>query len=167
MGFYPIALAQPTAAIPAIGPTYPLTITGVTAATLALPGPSIVPTAGQTYVFAAWGTITTTVDTQTITPLLYLGTTAQVIGSPGALNPSSGAPVIGATIRFTGAVTFLTAAEASTSMQVDLDYFPSTITQGNTTGLPTTAGQLLAFGITPSDNAVSITINGGYWQRVA
>ena len=168
MGFYPVSQLQPTSAVAATAAGgYPLTITGTTAATLALGGPSITPAAGMVFKFEAWGAITTTVDTQTINPILYLGTTAQVIGSPGAVNPDSSAPVTGATIRFTGAVTFLTATEASVSMQVDANYYPSTILQGTASGLSSASGQLLALGIIPSANAVSVTINGGYWQRIA
>jgi hypothetical protein len=166
MGFYPVALAQPTAAVADIS-GYPLTITGVTAATLALPGPVVTPAAGQVYQFEAWGTITTTVDTQLISANLYLGGIGGTVAYNGSnnLNPNAGAPVTNASLRFTGALTFLSSTQVSASMQSDLNFTPISVNEGLVT-VPSTPGQLV-LGITPSATAVSVTINSGYWQRMA
>lgn len=168
MGFNSFVLPQPSPAIPAtIAGGYPLTITGVTVPTLALAGSAISPAPGQVYTFDAWGTVTTTVDTQTLNFGIYLGGIGgTLINATGVLNPDSSATITNATIRIKGTLVFLSATQVSCEMQIDLNYFPVTVSQIVAT-VTAAANQQLAIGITPSAAAVSVTINGGYWQRVA
>lgn len=145
----------------------PVTITGVTAATMALPGPVVTPTAGMCFEFDLWGQVTTTVDTQTFSPQLMMGgLSGTPISSPGAQNPNSGATVSAVTIRFHGSVQFQSPLLASTVMQIDLNFFTAAIVQSGPTAIPAAAGQL-AFVITPSATALDIVLNGGYWTRTA
>lgn len=161
------ASTGPGAAAVAQASAYPLTITDVTAATLALAGQSITPAAGMAFRFEMWGTVTTTADTQTLNFGVYLGGIAgTAVNTTGVLKPNASATVSAGAIRVTGTITFLSATEATTAMQVDLNYFPVTVSQDTAT-VSGGAGQELVLGITPSADAVSVTINGGYWQRIA
>jgi hypothetical protein len=144
----------------------PGTLTGVSAPTAALLGPTVTPTPGMCWTFDLWGTITTTVDTQTITPTVYFGGVGGVtVISNGALNPNSGATVTGVTVRFRGSVQFQTALLASGVLESDLNFFPVVVNAG--AGAAVSGPGQLVVGITPSATAVSMTFTGGYFSRAA
>ena len=145
-----------------------VTVTGVTTATSVLAGP-VIPAGqimpGLVYEFAMWGTITTTADTQTFSPALFVGGVAGTNVTPsGAINPDSSAAVTAASWRFSGQLTFRSATSASAAWQTDANFFPSVVNQAETT-VSTTAAQALTLGITPSATAVSVTVQGGYIRR--
>ena len=88
------ASTGPGAAAVAEASAYPLTITDVTAATLALAGQSITPAAGMAFRFEMWGTVTTTADTQTLNFGVYLGGIAgTAVNTTGVLKPNASATV--------------------------------------------------------------------------
>jgi fibronectin-binding autotransporter adhesin len=140
------------------------TITGVTAATLALGGPTVVPAAGQAYLFDVWGSVTTTVSTQTITFAVYLGGVSgtSVLSLP--ITPNAGAIVTGAEMRMHGTLVFRSSTTALATAQVDINYFPSSVNRAVTT--VTSGSQQLVVGLTPSASAESITVDGGFWRRI-
>lgn len=147
--------------------TAPLTITGTTAKTLALAGPTIPAnglTAGQTYRVVAWGTVSTTVDTQTITLEIDYGVTD--VFTFGAQPPNSGATVTGAAWRFEADLIVDSPTSISASGWDGLNFFFSSLNQ-SVAAVTSTTAKAFTFQITPSDVAVSVTVNGAYFQRIA
>jgi hypothetical protein len=144
------------------------TVTGVTAATLLATGITVPAggwATGQVYHVVAWGQLTTTVDTQTVTfGLNYGGVSGVSLLNFGAQAPNSGTPVTNGawyaefTVEATGATT------ASSGGWDGPDFSPTTVNQNQATGL-TTAAAALALIVTPSATAVSVTIQGGYCER--
>lgn len=151
----------------AIVPTSTRTITGTTSATLALAGPTITPAAGMAFQAEMWGTVTTTVDTQTAVLGVYLGGVGgTLLFSFGNSNPNSSATVTGAAIRMRATLTFLSSTSATVGGQLDLNFFVNTVNQQGPTTVSASSQQLV-LAITPSATAMSWTINGGYWRRIA
>jgi hypothetical protein len=145
----------------------PVTVTGVTAKTLLATGitvPAGTLAAGQSYSCRAWGRITTTVDTQTVTLELDLGSTS--VMNWGAQEPNSGAVV-------TGAAWFLEIFVNCTGGQVNaagwngLNYSFSVLNETDPTVISNTPALPFTLNVTPSDVAVSITMNGFVFQRTA
>lgn len=166
MGFYPAAVAVPQAAVAATtAGGYPLTITGTTSPSAALSGPQVSPSAGQVFSFDCFGSVTTTADTQTVTAAVYYGGLAgTAVLTASDLNPDSSATLTGAAVRFCGSVSFLSATEVAGAFEADLNYYPTSVQAGTAT--VSGAGQLV-LALTPSDAAVSITVDGGWWERSA
>jgi hypothetical protein len=143
--------------------------TGGTVAVDVFPGPTIAGgsiAAGQTWELDLWGTVTTTVDTQTLTwQVFYGGLAGTSLVSSGAANPNAGAAVTGAAMRYSAIVQFLSTTEASVTASLYMNYFLTTMGQQLTTVVTTGAEQMMV-GMTPSAAGVSVTINGGCWKRV-
>ena len=152
-------------------PSFPQTYTGGTTIADVLPGPVIgantITAAGQTWQFQLWGTLTTTADTQTFrVQVLYGGTSGTSLADSSTVNPDSGATITGVPFRLTGMAQFLSATAATASMQVDGNFYILEVAQGAATVDSTTSKQLV-IGYTPSASAVSLTVNGGFWQRIS
>jgi hypothetical protein len=143
-----------------------LTATGTTAAVAVLPGPLVTPSAGQAWRFEAWGVITTTAETQTVTSGLYVGGVNGTAIITATTTPNSSGTLTNATVYFTGSVVFTGPAAVQGAYQADYNYFPSTVNQGSAV-CAATAGQQLVFAVANSATAVSLTISAGYWQKIA
>jgi hypothetical protein len=151
-------------------PTASATVTGVTAITKLCDGLTIASgalAAGQVYRFNAWGTITTTVDTQTVKIGLYLGgITGTDLLDWGNSNPDSSATVSAVAWSASFEVVMLSSTSGSTWGWVGLNYFFSNVNQSTVT-VSNGSAQELVIGVTPSASALSITAKGWYCQRVA
>jgi hypothetical protein len=149
----------------------PATITGVTsiqtlATGITVPAGGLA--AGQIYRMCAWGSLTTTVDTQTFTfALVWGGTGGTSLMTFGAQTPSSSAPVTGGAWM----VQFDALALSATSFTAwgwdGLNFFPSGLTQQAPTTVTNATSKQLVMSVTPSANACSITVNGSYCLRLA
>jgi hypothetical protein len=145
------------------------TITGVTTIQSLAAGSTVAAStlaAGQVYRFAAWGSMTTTVDTQTFTFGLYWGGTGgTLLNTWGASNPNSSAPVTGAAWY----AQFDIVANSATSLAVQgvlgMNYYYGSQTQSTTTVANSSAEQLV-LAVTPSASAATITCGGFYCMRI-
>ena len=147
-------------------PSFPQTYTGGTTIQDVLDGAVSTVTAGMIWQFDLWGTITTTVDTQTVRwQVLFGGTAGTSLLDSGPVNPSSGSTVSAATIRLKGSVLFPSSATATAEDELDMNFYLAVVSQQAATSI-TAPGQLVV-GLTPSAAAVSVTVNGGYWQRIS
>ena len=144
-------------------PGFPATYTGGTVAQTILAGPTITPAAGDLWEWHLWGELTTTVDTQVVTFAALIGGNGLV--NIANLNPNSGATITSAAIRFKGTVLFPDASHSTAAGQLDLNYYPANVSQQGS-GSISAPGQL-KLNWTPSDAAVSLKVNGGYWRRIA
>lgn len=147
--------------------TAPVTVTASVAKTPLITGPTIPAgglTAGMTYRVVAWGTVTTTVDTQTIQFEVDYGTTD--VFTLGAQAPNSSATVTGAAWKLEADLTAQSATSITASGWDGLDFFFSSLNQ-STTAVTSTTAKALTLQVTNSDVAVSLTINGGYIERIA
>lgn len=145
----------------------PVTVTGTAAKTNLLSGmtvPAGALAAGQLYRVQAWGSVTTTVNTQTVLFEVDYGATS--VFTWGAQQPNSGATVTGAAWMLD--VTLL--AQSSISMtacgQDGLDFFPSSDNQQAPTAVSATVANTFTLQLTNSAAAVSVTCNGAAIRRV-
>jgi hypothetical protein len=121
--------------------------------------------AGQTYNFDIWGKITTTVNTQQVTLAIYLGGTGGTqIGTTGAASPNAGGAVTNVPFRFRGKIQFQSGTSVTATWQLYMNFFLTTMGVQQTT-VSTTTAKAFAIGYTPSDVAVSLTIQGGTFRR--
>jgi len=145
------------------------TVTGVTAETLLASGYTVASgglAAGQVYHMVAHGTITTTVDTQTLDlRLRYGGLAGTVILDFGSQNPNASATITNGRWRFEADVMLTDATHMSVSGQDALNFFPTAVT-GAETAVPTTGGQFVLT-VQPSASALSMTCTAFYCERVA
>lgn len=146
----------------------PVTVTGTTAKTILSNGIAV-PAAGlaasQAYHLRAWGSVTTTASTQTIQLELDLGSTQ--VFTWGAQQPNSGATVTGAAWMAEISVDVLSPGAVTAAGWDGLDFFFSSLNQSGPTVITGTAARTFGFYVTPSDNAVSVTMNGFLFRRTA
>lgn len=145
-----------------------VTITGVTVETSALAGPTIASGgqyAGMFWEFAGAGTVTTTVDTQTVSVNIRLGGIAGTLLIASNINPDSTGTVTGAEFSFEGYVHFNAATSVSTKIQIDSNYFPSTCNQNSGVAVVNNAAQQLLVSFTPSAALETYVINSGAWKK--
>lgn len=148
--------------------TATVNITGTVAETIALAGPTIASGgnyAGLCYDFAGAGVVTTTVDTQTVSVNLRLGGVGGALLISMNINPDSSATITGAEFSFEGYVEFNTATSVSCKVQVDSNYFPSSVNQNTGVVVSNTAAQQLALTLTPSATAEIYAVNSGFWRK--
>lgn len=149
--------------------TSPVTVTGVTAATLLFGGPTLAAgtaRAGLIYTFELWGGVTTTVDTQTVEFALYWGgVTGTMLANVGPNAPNGSATVSGASWKMRFSVTFLSATQASASGEDGLNYFYTTENQSGVITISNASSEQLVIGVINSASAVSVTANGAYWHQ--
>lgn len=148
--------------------TATVNITGTTAETLALSGPTIASGgnyAGLCFDFSGAGTVTTTVDTQTVSVNLRLGGLGGTLLISMVINPDASAIITGAEFSFSGYVEFNTAISVSSKVQVDSNFFPSSVNQNSGVIVSNSAAQLLALTLTPSATAEIYAINSGFWRK--
>lgn len=146
----------------------PVTVTGVTAKTplgtgITVPAGSLA--ASQAYHLRAWGTVTTTVDTQTVTFELDYGSTQLL--SFGAQTPNSGAPVTGAAWMLEISVDALSATAVTAGGWDGLNFFFSAVNQAASVAVTSSTAKAFSLQVTPSDIAVSVTMNGFLFRRTA
>ena len=149
--------------------TSPVTVTGVTAATLLFGGPTLaIGTArsGLIYTFELWGALTTTLAAQTLTFSLYWGgVSGTSLVGVGPSQPNSGGTVTSGSWKVKFAVVFGSSTTASATGETALNYFYTSETQAAPVTISNSAAEQLVIGITPSATAVSVTANGGYWHE--
>jgi hypothetical protein len=171
-----LSMVAPSGAITPVsfGPQYaaatlgaPVTVTGVTAKTQLLAGPTVPAgalTAGQVYRVTAWGALTTTASTQTVQFEVDYGATD--VFTWGAQQPNSGGTVTGAAWMLD--ITLL--AQSATSMTGcgldSLNFFPSSENQQAPAAVSATVANTFSLQLTPSAAAVSVTCNGAVIRRV-
>ena len=145
------------------------TVTGVTAITALANGSTVAANAlaaGQVYKVKAWGILSTTVDTQTITwNLMWGGTGGTSLLTWGASNPDSSAFVT----NVAWSTDYDIVANSATSLAVTgtlcTNYFFASMTE-QITAVTNTSSEQLVLAITPSATAVSVTCHGFYFERV-
>jgi hypothetical protein len=146
------------------------TVTGVTAETLLASGITVPAgglAAGQVYRFVAVGTITTTVDTQTIDLRLRFGGLAgTLILDFGAQTPNSGAPVTAVAWSAQFDIIATTATNLVVSAQDALNFFTSSV-NGSSTAVTNTVAKQFVLTVQPSATAVDMICTGFYCQRTA
>lgn len=161
------------------GSVYPLTllstggagstVTGTTALTALASGitvPANTLAAGQVYRFKAWGTHTTTASTQTVQIGLYWGGIAGTsLLNWGLQQPNSSGTTTNGAWMAEWEVVVLSTTSVTTAGWDGLNYFFSSLTEGNTT-ITSTANEQFVVGVTPSATAVSITCAGFYCRRI-
>ena len=155
--FQPFSPATVFPAMP-IGP-----LTGGTVLEQIAAGPVIPPGGGPGLVwnFDFWGTVTTALAADTVDFVVLLGGLAGTsILDPGAHQVNSGGVANNASWRFRGKVAWRSSTVVASVAQLDLNFFPAVVQQQVQTLAGGAAGQLV-LGVTPSDAAVSITVNGG------
>lgn len=146
------------------------TVTGVTVLTVLASGLTVPASGlaqGQIYRFKAWGSLSTTVDTQTFTIGLYWGgITGTLLLSWGAQEPSGTSTATGASWL----ADFDIVANSATSLAVSgwdgLDFYFTSETQGATT-VANTSGEQFVIGVTPSASAETIVCGGYFCERRA
>lgn len=146
------------------------TVTGVTAETV-LAGGITVPAgglaAGQVYHFVATGTITTTVDTQTIDMRLRFGGLAgTLVYDFGVQNPDGSGVITGASWRAEFNIIVTSATNLVISGQNALNFF-YTSTANTSTAVTNAVAKQLTLTVQPSATAVSMTCAGFSCERVA
>jgi hypothetical protein len=160
-----------SAAFAPVVQTSAVTVTGTTSTTLLSAGITIPAgglAAGQAYRFVSWGTVTTTVDTQTVTIILkYGGVSGTTLLSFGAQTPNSGAPVTGVAWRVEFDFTAVSATSISVSGDDALNFFTSSVSQATVTGLTNTTAEQLVITVANSATAVTIQSAGAYCVRLA
>lgn len=161
------------------GSVYPLTllstggagatVTGVTALTLLASGitvPANTLAAGQVYRFKAWGGVTTTASTQTVQIGLYWGGIAGTsLLNWGLQQPNASGTTSNGAWMAEWEVVVLSTTSVTTGGWDGLNYYFSSLTEGNTT-ITSTANEQFVVGVTPSATAVSITCAGFYCRRI-
>jgi hypothetical protein len=160
--------AAPAWAAPAVLIT-PVNVTGTTAKSVLGTGITIPAGAlagGQAYNIRAWGTVTTTADTQTVT--LEVDLAGQSVLTWGAQTPNASAPVTGAAWFLEAAIDVLGTSLVSAGGWNGLDFFPSSVNQVAQTILSGgSIARQITLQVTPSDPAVSMTVNGFICTRAA
>jgi hypothetical protein len=151
--------------------TVPVTVTGVTAATLLGSGITIPAgglAVGQLYEFVAWGVITTTVLTQSVTLDLYFGGIAgtAVLGL-GPTQPNSAGTVTNAPWCAWMQLEVVSATQVNAWGWDGFNFFFSALNQQSAVTVSNVAPEQLVMGVTPSAAAVSMTANGSYCIRRA
>lgn len=145
----------------------PQTVTGTTAKTALLTAaalPSGTLAAGQVYRVTAWGALTTTASTQTVTFEVDFGSTS-VFGW-GAQEPNSGGTETGSA-WFWDVTLLVQAGPKVTGAGTDsLAFFPYGTNQSTPTTVTNTGTQGFSIQLTNSDVAVSVTCNGAIIRRV-
>lgn len=142
------------------------TVTGVTAKTLLATGitvPAGALAAGQAYRITAWGVLSTTVDTQTVTFELDYGATALL--NFGAQNPNSSATVTNSPWRVEFEVYVISATSVSVSGWDILNFFFAS-GNGATVTVASSTAKAFTLQVTPSATAVSVTCSGFTCERV-
>lgn len=146
------------------------TVTGVTAATLLASGmnvPAGTLAAGVCFKVKAWGNVTTTVDSQTVTLTLYWGGVAGTsLLSWGAQTPNSSAVVTGAAWMAEWTVVATSSTQLATSGWDGWNYFFSSLTDTGLVTVSNTSAEQLVIGATPSATAVSVTCIAYEMERV-
>jgi len=147
----------------------PVTVTGVSATTLLFGGPTLAAGsahAGMIYTFELWGTVTTTVDTQTVELALYWGgVSGTLLANVGPNVPNGSATVSSAAWKARFSLVFQSSTTISATGEDALNYFPTTENQIGIVTISNTVAEQLAVGVIPSATAVSITANGGWWNQ--
>ena len=110
-----------------------------------------------------WAQITTTDSAQTIVVQVLFGATSLL--TIGTIQPNSGGTVTGTSWRFTGTVLFTDATHATTNGQLDMNHQVAYVDVQAATAV--TPPGLLSIAYTPQQTAVSLTVLGGCWQRIA
>lgn len=162
------AIQSPYPPLVAVPQTTPVTVTGTTTETAVQPGPTIAAGgnyAGLWWAFEGAGLVTTTADTQTVTVNIRLGGLGGTLLLSMSINPNSSGTTTNAYFGFTGYVIFNSPTQATCKMQVDANYFPNSV-NSNKVAVTNTSAQQLVLSFTPSDPAMSLTINGGGWNQV-
>lgn len=166
-------VAYPTPALPTPAVLdAPVTQTGTIAETVILTG-AVVPAAGlsaaQLYRVSLWGGLTTTLATETIEINVRLGVdaTGTLLFSTGAQEPDSSQAVSNVPWSFVCDLVVVPGSPVEVTahgMSVYVGFIVS-----DTQAAPTAAGGTgdLVVTLTNSAAAVSVTVNGGYVQRVA
>lgn len=144
-----------------------VTVTGTTAKTPLLTGPTIPAnglTAGMAWHIVAWGSVTTTVDTQTVLFEVDYGSTQ--VFTWAAQQPNSSATVTGAAWKLEIDMVVQSPTSITASGWDGLDYFFSSLNQ-QTAAVVSTTAQTFTLQVTNSANAVSLGCAGAYFQRIA
>jgi hypothetical protein len=143
----------------------PATFTGVTTAEtlMSLPLPAGELAAGQHYVISCSGVMTTTADTQTITLNVNVGATAVLTLS--SLNPDSTGDLTNGPWSFDADIWITAGPKGGAAGKFYVNFFLNGANQGSPTAV-SAASSSIALTVTPSANAVSITIEQGDIRRV-
>lgn len=146
------------------------TVTGTTAETVLATGLTVAANGlatGQVYHFVATGTMTTSVDTDTVElRLRFGGVGGTLVLDFGVQNPSSGATITNAVWRAEFNIIMTSATNMVVSGQDALNFFPSGTTGQSTTVSAATA-KAFALTVQPSDAALSMTCTAFYCERTA
>lgn len=146
------------------------TVTGTVAATLLASGMTVPAGAlavGEIINFRAWGVLSTTVNTQTFTLALdWGGIAGTVVVSSGAQNPNNSGAVTNQSWWIEGSIQ-CTAANTLTAMLYDhMSFLSFSEASASGVAVPTATANQLVLSVTPSAAAASITVTGGYFQRI-
>lgn len=145
------------------------TVTGVSAETLLLSGvtiPAGALKAGQAWRLVAQGTLTTTVDTQTVDfKFRWGGLTGTQLMDFGAQNPDSGGTLTGARWRWEADIVATSATELSVSAVDALNFFFSSVS-GAETAVTNTAAEQFVLTVTPSSTAETVVCTSFHMERV-
>jgi hypothetical protein len=147
----------------AVIPSFPQTYTGGVIAQTILAGPTITPTAGQVWEWVVWARMTTTLAAQTVS------FNAQIDGygilGIGGIQPNPGGTITTAATQFRGRVIFTDATHYTSAGELYLNYYLSNMSeQASTAFVPPGP---LAVQWTPSAAAMTLIVDGGYWNRIA
>lgn len=150
--------------------TSSITITGVTAATLASAGFTIPIAgiyAGMAFEVEIWGTVTTTASTQTISTNVYLGGVSgtQLVNN-GPTQPNSSGTVTNVPYKYHAVLTFPSTTTATCTAEMYSNFFLNNSAQSSGTAVSVATGKQLVVGITPSATGVSLTIYGSIWRQL-
>lgn len=148
------------------------TVTGTTSLSKLMDGlapPVSTLTPGAAFTVEAWGVVTTTVDTQTVTITLYLGGTGgtALLSFPNS-NPNPSATVTGVAWGLSARFVVYAPGLASASGLLSMNFFPVAFNQNNAVNISALTGNPeIVIGATPSATALSITSNTGLVARVS